>query len=88
MNQQAFFPGQFYLNSPPGNIGNQSGLMLNCHILLPAKAAAYKHIFHDHFLRRKPKKDGGFVTGIICTLICGIDQHAIIKGHGNGALRL
>ena len=63
-------------------------MMLHRHILFSAESAAHQFVDNPDFFAWKPKHFGTFVLGCISSLICGIDQYAVLIRHGNRTFRL
>ena len=88
VDDQALLAGQLAFYGALSQVGDQRRLVLHCHVLLAAEAAAHQLVLHDHLIRLQPQQDGGLMAGVVGSLVCGIDKHAVPEGHCDGALRL
>ena len=62
--------------------------MLYGNVFLTAESAAYKLVLYHDSGRIPAHHDGNFFSGIIYTLVSGINLHTVLIREGNGALRL
>ena len=88
VDKDALGTGQLDLYGPFGEIRDQSGVVLDSHVLLTAEAAAHQAVADLHLVGAQAQHPHDLVLGIVGALVRGEDHHAVFLRICHSALRL